>query len=166
MSFSPVPRYIFRNITDLTPSFLKLLGVKFLMLDLDNTIAELAESSPSAAVSRWVLELKNGGVDLFIVSNSRRSGRVERFAEALGIGFIKRAAKPSTKGIFSALALSSHHAGESALVGDQVYTDVLAANRAGVISIAVHPLKFHTPLIFLRYAVELPFRALCKFHKA
>jgi len=50
----------------------------------------------------------------------------------------------------------------SALAGDQVFTDTLAANLAGVVSISVRPRRFTNPLLKLRYFIELPFRAMCK----
>lgn len=162
MKFSPVPRYVFRKITDIAPAFLERLGVSFLMLDLDNTIAAYGKSSLSPGVIMWTKEMRRCGIDLFIVSNCRRLGRVEKFAEALNLGFIRDASKPSTKGLFRAMSVSEHSAEESALAGDQIYTDVLAANRAGVVSIAVRPVSKLNPLLAIRYALEVPFRAACK----
>ena len=53
-------------------------------------------------------------------------------------------------------------ADQSALVGDQIFTDALAANRAGIISMIVSPKRLRNPLLVLRYAVESPFRAMCR----
>ena len=162
MKFSPVPQYAFKKVTDITPEFLQLLGVRFLMVDMDNTIATYGVHSPSAEVMKWADAMKRGGVGLFIVSNTRRAARVTAFAEALGVGHVRNAYKPSPKGIHNALRLAGYGAEESAFAGDQVYTDVLAANRAGVLSFAVRPLSLQNPLIAIRYALEAPFRALCK----
>jgi hypothetical protein len=157
MSFSPVPQYSFREITDISPDFLNKLGVKFLMVDLDNTVAAYSEHMPSDSISQWTEEIKDYGVELFIVSNSIRKGRVESFAE-----FIKGARKPSPKGLLRAMDESGTDAGKAALVGDQVYTDMLAANRAGIVSIVVRPRRFTNPFLALRYASEAPFRAMSK----
>jgi len=162
MSFSPIPQYSFRNLTDISTEFLSKLGVKFLMLDLDNTVAAYSEHSPSESVAQWVADVKSSGVELVIVSNSVREGRVETFAEALRIGYIKGASKPSPKAIVKVMRDSGFDLNASALIGDQVYTDTLAANRAGVVSIIVKPRRFTNPFLALRYALEAPFRAMCK----
>jgi hypothetical protein len=157
-----VPAYAFREITDISPDFLSKLGVRFLMIDLDNTVASYSEHTPSDVITQWIGSIRNGGVELFIISNSIRKGRVESFAEALGLDFIKGASKPSPKGVIRAMETAGFSAKESALVGDQVYTDTLAANRAGVVSIIVKPRSVKNPFLALRYALEAPFRAICK----
>ena len=158
-----IPLYAFRRFTDVSPDFLREQGIKFLMLDLDSTIAKYCEKTPSDAVKQWVAAMESNRVTLFIVSNSRRAGRVETFAKPLGIGFIKEARKPSPAGVLRALEETGFNKGESALLGDQVFTDTLAANRAGVISIIVRPLNMKNPLLALRFAIESPFRAACVF---
>ena len=164
--FSPVPQYVFGNITDITPDFLELHEIRFLMLDMDNTIAAYGTHAPSAEVLQWAERMRSCGIELFIVTNSKRTERVVNFAKALGTGFVRNASKPSPSGILRALDQSEHFAGESAFAGDQVYTDVIAANRAGVLSIAVRPLSRENPLLAIRYALEAPFRAICKYNMA
>ena len=132
------------------------------MLDLDNTIAAYSEHVPSDSITHWVTESKNCGIELFIVSNSARKDRVETFAHALGIGYINCARKPSKKGILRAMDCAGFCAEESALAGDQVYTDSLAAKRAGVISIIVRPRRFTNLFLAIRYGSEAPFRAMSK----
>jgi len=92
MSFSPIPQYSFRELNDISPGFLNQLGIRFLMLDLDNTIAAYGESQPSDRVLKWVAEIKGCGIVLFIVSNSLRRKRIGAFAEALGLGVVMNAA--------------------------------------------------------------------------
>jgi len=162
MSFSPVPRYSFRELTDISAEFLVKLGIKFLMIDLDNTAAAYSEHEPSEAVLRWTTDVKRSDIRIFIVSNSVRKGRVETFATALGLDFIKGARKPKPKGLLQAMKASGFSPYESALVGDQIFTDALAANRAGITSIIVKPKRFTNPFLALRYAVEAPFRLACR----
>lgn len=162
MRFSIVPDYSFRGITDVSADFLEKLGVKFLMLDLDNTIAAYDEPSPHESVARWAAEAKGRGIRLHIVSNSVREERVEAFGKALGVGVITGARKPSPRGILQAMGSVGAQASESALVGDQAFTDTLAANRAGVLSIIVRPRRFTNPFLALRFALEAPFRAMCR----
>jgi len=162
MSFSPIPQYSFREIFDVSPGFLKDLGVSFLMLDLDNTVASYVEHMPSDSITEWVAEMKAYGIGLCIVSNSVRKDRVDNFSRSLGIEFIKGASKPSPKGILQAMADAGFSADDSAFIGDQLFTDTLAANRAGVVSIVVRPRRFSNPFYALRYASEAPFRAIGK----
>ena len=162
MNIPLVPQYSFRDVTHISPEFLKNLGVRLLLLDLDNTVASYDEHLPSASVTHWATSIKNYGIKLFIVSNSVRCGRVEAFADALGIQFIKGASKPSPEGVLRSIVLAGSSVVDSALVGDQVFTDTLAANRAGVISIIVRPRRFTNPFLALRYALEAPFRAMCR----
>ena len=161
MSFSLIHRYTFREFADVSPAFLKKLGVGFLMLDLDNTIALYANHKPTDSVRQWVEEIKGSGMELFFISNTKRENRIERFADELKIGFIKNAGKPSPAGILRALEIKGYRPEESAFLGDQIFTDTLAANRAGVISIIVKPLSMKNPLFAIRFAVESPFRAAC-----
>jgi len=160
--FSPVPRYAFRGLTDVPPDLLGRLGVRFLMLDLDNTVAAYNERSPSDGVARWVAQAKGCGISLLIVSNSLRKERVETFGQALGVDIVTDARKPSPKGILRAMGSAGFPASESALIGDQAFTDALAANRAGVLSIVVRPRRFTNPFLAVRYALEVPFRAMCR----
>jgi len=162
MSFSLVPQYSFRNVCDITPDFLKRLGVRFLMLDLDNTIAAYDECTLPHEMLQWVDTIRNFGVELFLVSNSLRKERVGSFAKALGVSYVLGAAKPSPKNLLQAMISSGFDSSQSAFVGDQIFTDTLAANRAGVISIIVRPIRFTNIFLALRYWAEAPLRALCK----
>jgi len=162
MSFSLTPQHSFQEITDISPGFLERHGIKLLMLDLDNTIAAYGEHSPSDTVVRWTEELKIHGIELYIVSNSVRKRRVASIAEMLGVGAVMAARKPSRKGILKAIAETGFPPESSALVGDQVFTDTLAANRAGIVSIIVKPRRYANPFLALRYALEAPFRAMCR----
>ena len=162
MGFSPIPHYAFRKLTDISAEFLEGLGIGFLMLDLDNTVAAYSEHTPSDSVLQWAAQIKDSGIELIIVSNSVREGRVEAFAEALRTGFVKGASKPSPKVVVQTMKDSGFAPEKSALVGDQIYTDTLAANRAGAVSIIVRPRRFTNPFLAIRYALEAPFRAICR----
>jgi HAD superfamily phosphatase (TIGR01668 family) len=162
MSFSPVPRYSFRDLTDIAPGFLKKLGIKFLMLDLDNTLAAYGQTKLTDAVNTWAADMKNNGIELYIISNTLKKERVDSFAQQLGAESIGGAGKPSPKGIFAAMSAAGREASESALAGDQIFTDTLAANSAGVLSILLRPLRCKNPIYAVRYMLEAPFRLACK----
>ena len=160
MSFSLLPTFTFRKLTEITPDFLKRRDIVLLMLDLDNTLAPYGENIPSEPVINWVAQIKDAGVTLFFVSNSRKPTRVELFAQALEIGYIKQAQKPSPKKLLHIIAELGFSSKETALVGDQIFTDVLAANLAKTMSIIVKPIRLQNPLLAARFALETPFRLI------
>ena len=160
MNLPLIPRYSFGKYTDISPSFLVNLNIKFLMLDLDNTIAKYSEHSPSPAADEWVRSMRGSNIQLFIISNSKREYRVEAFADALCLPYIKNAQKPSPVNLLSAMQDNGFIAIETAFLGDQIFTDTLAANRANITSIIVRPLSLRNPLLLLRFIAETPFRVL------
>ena len=157
MSFFPMPDYKFKEILQVTPQFLKEEGIGCLLLDLDNTISPYGTSGPTERVLEWVQNMKDGGITLFIVSNSR-SSRPAIFANAMGIEYIDRAKKPLTDGVERAIVRTGATKEGTALAGDQIFTDVLASKRAGIRSILVEPIKLSNPFFVARYIMELPFR--------
>ena len=132
------------------------------MLDLDNTIAAYDEHVMSDNIMKWIADIKNSGIELFIISNSTRKKRVELHSESIDAEFIMASGKPSPKSLHNAMETSGFNSGVSALAGDQILTDTLAANRAGIVSIIVRPRRFTNPFLALRYFIEVPIRALCK----
>ena len=158
MSFSPFPKYKFKSLLGMSADFLRSRGIELLMLDLDNTIAPYDLAQPSAEVCAWAKQLQAEGILLFIVSNSKKTHRVSAFADALEIDYIYHARKPSPKKVREVAARFGVSLGACALAGDQIFTDVMAANFAVAASILVRPIKFTNPLLALRYAAEQPFR--------
>lgn len=156
-----VPRRVIDSIYDLEPRKLRSQGIRLVLCDLDNTLAPYEESLPSPALRAWKEALEKEGVTLFVVSNSRKSRRCPDFCEALGIPYVRHAGKPSRKGFREALAAAGVSAEETLMVGDQIFTDVWGANRAGVASVLTKPLAWgRNPLRRVRYAIETPFRML------
>lgn len=154
-----VPRRVVNSIYDLKPQALSSQGIRLVLCDLDNTLASYEESLPSPTLRRWKEALEEKGVTLFVVSNSRKSRRCPDFCEALGIPYVRHAGKPGTKGFREALERTGLPASQAVMVGDQIFTDTLGANRAGVFSVLVKPIAWgKNPLRRVRYAIEAPFR--------
>ncbi len=139
MALSLIPDYVFNDYTALTPEFLRSLGVKLLLCDLDYTLAPKSQREPDAALLRWVRSLQDGGVTPEIISNNRSSARVEQFCRDLGIGYVGHAGKPGTRGLVAAMTKHDAAAGETAMLGDKLLTDTLAAKRGGVRMLMVEP---------------------------
>lgn len=148
------------TITELTPQWFSAQGIHLMLLDFDNTIVPYTVSQPSPEFLRWLRETRAAGVTVMVVSNSRKSRRVPDFCEKWDIPYIKRAGKPRPKGIRRAMAQMGASPEETAMAGDQIFTDVLGANLAGVTSVLCYPLHFSTPFHVLRYQLERPWIAL------
>ena len=156
MPFSLLPKLMTRKLTDLTPELLHRHGIRLLMLDFDNTIVPYTTSEPTLDMQAWLYAMKNSDIQLCVVSNSRKD-RVKIFCDRYDIDCITHAKKPFTKGIKECLAKYGIPASESALVGDQIYTDTFGANNAGCVPILVRAIHNHNIWLKLRHVAELPF---------
>lgn len=161
MSFIFAPDHGFEKITDITPEFLVSNNIELLLMDLDNTISPYKINEPTDEVLSWADKCKEKGITLFIVSNNKSTERAGKFADALDIGFVHKSGKPSRRGVIYAMKKYDKRPENTALVGDQIFTDVLAANRSGITSLMVEPIKFTNVFLLIRYWLEKPFRALC-----
>ena len=139
MSLSLKPDYVFDDYSAVTPDFLRGLGVKLLLADLDYTLAPKRQSEPDGALRAWVESLRGGGVTLAILSNNRSPRRVDRFCRDLGITYVGHAGKPSARGFVEAMRKHGATPGETAMLGDKLLTDALGAKRSGVIMLMVEP---------------------------
>ena len=156
MPISPIPAIITDALTDITPDILEERGIQLLMLDFDNTIVPYTTSIPEPLMEQWLLDMKQTDIQLCVVSNSKKN-RVKIFCDNYGIPCITHAKKPFTKGIRECLAKFNIPASRAALVGDQIYTDTLGANAAGVTPILVKAIDNHNFWLKARHVLELPF---------
>ena len=161
MGFPFKADWVCRDIYDLTGQKLAEKGIRLLLADLDNTLVPYGVPLPTDEVRAWNEGLRAAGVTLFVLSNNRHADRPRIFSESLGIPFIGHAGKPKTPSFFKAMEQMGVTKEQTAIVGDQIFTDVLGGNRAGVTTILVQPIRLAgNPGRYVRYAVELPFRAL------
>ena len=155
MPLSLLPKVIAGDITRLTPEYLKSQGIRLLMMDFDNTIVPYTTNIPTQAVVDWFDAMKASDVRMCVVSNSKND-RVKIFCDKYGIDCITHAKKPFSKGIRQCLDRYQLPAQECALVGDQIYTDILGANSCGVRSILVKAIHNHNFWLKARHLLELP----------
>ncbi|MBE6917012.1 MAG: YqeG family HAD IIIA-type phosphatase [Ruminococcaceae bacterium] len=156
MSFSLLPKVLTDRITDLSVSFFEERNIRLVMLDFDNTVVPYTTNEPAEQVQTWLEEIKRSSLSLCILSNSHKS-RVRKFCECYGIDCITHARKPFSKGIRACMARYGAEPWECALIGDQIYTDVLGANCCGVTSILVRSIHNHTFWLKARHVLEKPF---------
>ena len=156
------PEYIFRAIEAITPEFLRQHGITALVLDVDNTLTGDNSQVLEPTVQAWLDEMRAAGISLTIVSNNTAK-RVRPFAERIGLDWVPLACKPLTIGLMVARHRLGVKKSQMAMVGDQIFTDVLGANCAGVQSILISAIHNHTIWLKLRHVAELPFIAIGKW---
>lgn len=163
MSFPLIPQGFYPSVTHISPEKLKSKGITLVLADLDNTLVAYKVMSPPDHIVQWKNDLKAEGIDLFILSNSRRPARVTQFAEKLGVPFIGHADKPTRGGFLRALEQMNRTPAETVMVGDQIFTDIWGANRSGITPLMVFPIRMAgNPGRYIRYAIETPFREIGK----
>ena len=162
MPFSLLPKLMAQKTTDITPQLLREKNIRLLMLDFDNTIVPYTTTVPTEEMETWLRAMNTlEDIQLCIVSNSHND-RVPKFCRERNIQVITHAKKPFPKGINECLAKYNIPAEEAALIGDQIYTDTLGANNAGVMSILVEAIDNHNFWLKARHVLELPFIFLAR----
>ena len=130
-----MPKYRFKSVCDITADFLKQKGIKGLLLDIDNTLIYDETLTPLPGVKEWVQRMQSEDIPLVIVSNAI-APRVYITAKRLGIKeYIYSAKKPKPDGLLRAAEKLGLPIDSLAMVGDQLKTDMLAANTAGATAI-------------------------------
>lgn len=128
------------HVLDIDVDALKERGVKGLIFDLDDTLVHAIEELAQPEVVAWIAGLREQ-FKVYIVSNNFSHNRVTIAAEHLAVPFVARARKPSRRFFRHALAEMGLKPHEAAIVGDQLFTDVLGGNRVGAVTILVDPLS-------------------------
>ena len=156
-------RFLADDIYQITGRALARRGIRLLLADLDNTLVPYGVPLPDEKLKAWRDGLAENGVTLFILSNNRHESRPRTFADALDVPYIGHTGKPRTASFAQAMERMGVGPAQTAIVGDQIFTDVLGGNRAGVATILVRPIRLAgNPGRYLRYAVEVPFRLLSR----
>ena len=156
MRFSFLPTMMTPVLTDLSPELLRHKNIRLLMLDFDNTIVPYTTSDPTEEMDSWLRQMLASDIQLCVVSNSHKD-RVKIFCARYGMDCITHANKPFSKGILECLKRYQIPRENCALVGDQIFTDTLGANCAGVRSILVKAINNHNIWLKLRHVAEMPF---------
>jgi len=163
MPFSLIPSRLFESYREITPDLLRRMGVTLLLSDLDYTLAPKSVRRPDPALREWIEALTAAGIQVMIVSNNHSGKRVTEFCADLGIPFQGRAGKPSRRGLTAAMARAGTDRAHTAMLGDKLLTDVLAANRAGVAALMVEPLGGAvTRWQKVLHALQSPFKTACR----
>ena len=127
------------SIMQLIPDILHQYDLKGLVLDVDETLVPITTQEVSDELREWVENVRPL-FSLWLVSNNISQTRISGIANALGLPYINAAAKPSRRKLRQAVDAMDIPTGQIAMVGDRLFTDVLAGNRLGMFTILVEPM--------------------------
>ncbi len=158
-----LPDMYIKRVTDVTVKMLKDHGVKGIILDVDNTLTHHGSQNVDDAVILWLKLMKENGFELIIVSNNTNA-RIKPFAARLGLEYVAMGCKPLPHGYNVAKKKFKLISNEIVIIGDQIYTDILGGNLAGMKTILVKPFKYEKET-FMRLKRKLEKRHIKRFKK-
>ena len=134
------PDLYYKNVQSIPIEDLIQNHVKGIAIDVDNTLIDYTKVL-SREVIAWINQVKERGIQICILSNSNKTDKVSKVANTLNIDYYMFAQKPFKKGFKKILKKFQLPAENIGVIGDQVFTDVLGANRMNMISIYVEPIN-------------------------
>ena len=148
------PKIKIDRVTDVSLSLLQKYGIGTLILDVDNTLSTHHGQTLTDGLEEWLALMKDNGIKLVILSNSKEA-RVKPFAGKIGLPFVSMGLKPLPFRFSTVLKMVGSTRKETAIVGDQIFTDVLGGNLARVKTILLTPILLETSTSFrFKRAVE------------
>ena len=159
------PDYMFDTYDCVTPEFLASIGIKALLIDIDNTLAPYEQDEPDEKIISWFASLSAAGIKAALISNNHPP-RVELFNKNLGLLAYADSHKPSKKTLLIAMNALGADVSHTAMLGDQLLTDAYAGKHTGLRALIVPPIKDKTNLFFkFKRWCERPFiRKYAKLH--
>lgn len=142
------------SVLQLTPALLQKRGLQGLILDVDDTLVPTWTKEVSPEILHWLNQIRSSG-KLWLVSNNINQARIQRIAEAMDLPYLHGAGKPSRRKLRQALAAMELPPDRVGMVGDRLFTDVVAGNRLGMYTILVEPILDPTAK-----SVKAPVRAM------
>lgn len=133
-----LPNEFVQTVFEITPEKLQKLGIKGVITDLDNTLIEWNRADATEEIASWMKMMKDAGIKVIVASNNNEE-RVKIFAEPLGIPYIYRAKKPLGAAYVAAMKEIRLKTNEVAMIGDQLLTDIMGANRLKLYTFLVRP---------------------------
>ena len=135
-----MPDYMFRAFDEITPAFLRELGVKAILADIDNTLAPYEQPEPDERIKNRSASLAEAGIGIAFVTNNDWA-RVELFNRSLGVPAYAKSGKPFKKNLVKAMNDLGGTLETTVMLGDQLLTDALAGHNLGVKCLIVPPIR-------------------------
>ena len=134
------PKGYFNKVSEISLEYLKENNIKGLILDVDNTLIDYYKNMSEETIN-WAEDLKQNGIKMCVLSNSNKKEKVKEVAGKLGLEYTYFGTKPLKRGFKKARNMLDLEPYEIAAVGDQIFTDVIGANRMKMFSILVEPIE-------------------------
>ena len=132
------PNIYYSNVNDIKIGFLIKNKIKALILDVDNTLID-RNKNLSKEIIEWSNELQGQGIKMYILSNTNKKEKVKEVAEKLSVPYEMFAKKPLKKGFLKIQKILNIKPENIAVVGDQLFTDIIGGNRCNMFTILVDP---------------------------
>ncbi|MFV0380247.1 MAG: YqeG family HAD IIIA-type phosphatase [Anaerorhabdus sp.] len=147
-----LPNIYVNSFLDITTLLLKKYNIKVLVFDIDNTLMKHGNVIVDKELLDYIKKLKSLDLHIMLLSNNKYQ-RVSTIASKLNLDFIHFACKPTKKNFKKIMLKYRVDADEVMVVGDQMLTDILGANRLGMVSALVKPIdiKDNIPGKFSRF---------------
>lgn len=164
---SAMPRYRFKSVLDITIEDLHKMGAKAIALDIDNTICNDGSVTTINGLEEWLKSIQDCEIKIMIISNAIPK-RPKILSERLNLPYIARAKKPKPDKLLMGAKMMGVEIHEMAMIGDQIFADIMAANACGAIPVLVDALSGKTrfPIFYaIRRKKEKPvLEAFQKLH--
>lgn len=135
------------KITDISVDILKKYNITALILDVDNTLSTHHGQVLTDGLEEWLKNMRENNIKLTVLSNSTKK-RLDPFAKKIGLDYISLGLKPLPFGYLRALKALGTKRKNTAIVGDQIFTDTLGGNLVGLNTLLLTPIKPETSLRF------------------
>ncbi len=151
------PDLFVNSVVELSPEPLREHGLRTLLLDVDCTLKRYRCETVEPEVAQWMDVMRQHGIELCLISNGK-GPRIKRFADSIQVPYVAQALKPLPWGCQKALRLLNVEKKSTAMVGDQVFADLLAGKFAGLFTVLVRPIHPEEEQWFTR--MKRPFEKL------
>ncbi|NLM43583.1 MAG: YqeG family HAD IIIA-type phosphatase [Clostridiales bacterium] len=135
-----IPDSYYESVFFIDRNKLKEIGIKGIIIDIDNTLIPWEEKEADTKVFSFINGLIEDGFKICIISNNTKK-RVDKFNEVFGLPAIHKAGKPKKSPYIKAMELIKTNRRNTAVIGDQIFTDILGGNRLGLFTILVKPIS-------------------------
>jgi HAD superfamily phosphatase (TIGR01668 family) len=134
------PKLYSNSLAEIDLDDLAARGIKYLLLDLDNTILPWRDHTVPQESLTWINRAIERGMRVCIASNTRNPRRLRSVAGELDVPCLDKIAKPRRTGLRAAMRTIDATLEETAIIGDQIFTDIVGGNRLGILTILVKPM--------------------------
>lgn len=160
-----IPDAYYNSIYDIKISDIKRCGIRGLICDIDNTLVPYGEPEPTGQVAEWIKHIRSADIAVSFVSNNGID-RVKTFNRSMGYFAAAASGKPSRRQLRAAMTAMDTTVTDTAIVGDQIFTDIFAGKRLGLYCILVDPIEDKRNIFFLlKRLFEKPFIYIYKTRK-